>query len=42
MTIVYLERWWNQPAIRALVYVGMLVACYLFGEFTNPFIYRDF
>lgn len=36
------QRLWDRPGVRAAVYVALIVLCYLFGEFTRPFVYRDF
>ena len=33
---------WNHTVIRALIYVALILMGYLFGEFSTPFIYRDF
>ncbi len=42
MTVQRLDHLWNNVVIRALIYVALILTCYLFGEFSVPFIYRDF
>jgi hypothetical protein len=42
MILQRLDQLWNTVVIRALIYVALILMCYLFGEFSVPFIYRDF